>query len=164
MKRTPTTEEILSGAAQNPNNIRNRTLAKSVERADANLAKRDANSLPEDLTPHSLRRTFISLLLALGEEVPYVMRQVGHADPKVTLSIYARVMFRGEGETERLRALVEGSYWALSGTGPDSPPDDELKISSEEPASPTVDAGTSTDAPAWFRTRDLSRVKRALSH
>jgi integrase len=52
--------------------------------------------LPDGLTPHSLRRTFISLLLAIGEEVPYVMRQVGHADPKVTLSIYAQVMFRGE--------------------------------------------------------------------
>jgi hypothetical protein len=30
------------------------------------------------------------------------MRQVGHADPKVTLSIYAQVRFRGEGERERL--------------------------------------------------------------
>ena len=71
------------------------------------------------LTPHSLRRTFISLLLALGEEVPYVMRQVGHTDPKVTLSIYAQIMFRGEGERERLRALVEGSHWALLGTTAD---------------------------------------------
>ena len=54
-----------------------------------------------------MRRTFISLLLAIGEDVPYVMGQVGHADPKVTLSIYAQVMFRGEGEKERLEALVE---------------------------------------------------------
>ena len=59
--------------------------------------------LPEGLTPHSMRRTFISLVLAIGEDVPYVMGQVGHADPKVTLSIYAQVMFRGEGERERLK-------------------------------------------------------------
>jgi hypothetical protein len=58
----------------------------------------------------------ISVLLALGEDVPYVMRQVGHSDPKVTLSIYAQVMFRGEGEAERLKALVEGSNWANNGT------------------------------------------------
>jgi hypothetical protein len=45
------------------------------------------------------------------------MRQVGHSDPKVTLSIYAQVMYRGEGERERLKAVVEGSDWALTGTG-----------------------------------------------
>lgn len=79
------------------------------------MAKQERNPLPEGLTPHSLRRTFISLLLAIGREVPYVMRQVGHADPKVTLSIYAQVMYGGEGERERLRALVEGSDSTTAG-------------------------------------------------
>ena len=60
------------------------------------------------MTPHSLRRTFASVLLSLGEEVPYVMEQLGHTDPKVTLGIYARVMRRSEGDRERLRALVDG--------------------------------------------------------
>jgi hypothetical protein len=45
------------------------------------------------------------------------MRQVGHTDPKVTLSVYAQVMYRGEGERDRLKAVVEGSDWALTGTG-----------------------------------------------
>lgn len=35
--------------------------------------------------------------VACSAEVPYLMRQVGHSDPKVTLSIYAQVMYRGEG-------------------------------------------------------------------
>jgi integrase len=109
-----------TGRRQNPSNIRNRVLGRSIERANETLADRGAARLPEGLTPHSLRRTFISLLLALGEEVPYVMRQVGHSDPKVTLAIYAQVMFRGEGESERLRALVEGRFSALIGTKPDS--------------------------------------------
>jgi hypothetical protein len=39
---------------------------------------------------------------------PYVMRQVGRSDPKVTLGIYAQVMLRKGGERERLRALVRG--------------------------------------------------------
>lgn len=88
-----------------------------MERASENLIARGLNPLPEGITPHSLRRTFISLLLATGSEVPYVMRQVGHSDPKVTLSIYAQVMYRGEGERERLKAVVEGTDWAPTGTG-----------------------------------------------
>jgi len=42
------------------------------------------------------------------DDPPYVMRQVGHSDPKVTLGIYAQVMLRRDGEPERLRALVRG--------------------------------------------------------
>jgi hypothetical protein len=91
-------------------------MARTIERANEKLASQGSAPLSDGLTPHALRRTFISLLLAIGEEAPYVMRQVGHADPKVTLSIYAQVMFRGEGERERLKALVEGPDWALLGT------------------------------------------------
>ncbi|MDQ3401131.1 MAG: site-specific integrase, partial [Chloroflexota bacterium] len=140
-----------TGAAQNASHIRNRVLSKAVERADANLAQYGAGAMPQGLTPHSLRRTFISLLLALGEEVPYVMRQVGHSDPKVTLSIYAQVMFRGEGERERLKALIEGSDWALLGTDPDSRESRQgTKAFSESPEA-LDDAGESVDGPGWFR-------------
>jgi hypothetical protein len=55
-----------------------------------------------------LRRTFASVLLTLGEPVPYVMEQLGHTDPKVTLGIYARVMRRSEGDRARLSRLVDG--------------------------------------------------------
>jgi integrase len=37
-----------------------------------------AKRLPQRLTPHSLRRTFASLLFAIGEPPPYVMAQMGH--------------------------------------------------------------------------------------
>jgi hypothetical protein len=143
--------------------VRNRYLAGAVERANVRLEERGLAPLPDGLTPHSLRRTFISLLLAIGEDVPYVMRQAGHLVPKVTLAIYARVMFRGDGERERLRALVEGSHGAQVGTNPDlegSEAESELTEESENPA----DSGASSDGRGWFRTSDLSRVKRALSH
>ena len=39
---------------------------------------------------------------------PVVMDQLGHADPRMTLSVYARVMLSGDGERDALRALVEG--------------------------------------------------------
>lgn len=35
-------------------------------------------------------------MLSAGAEVPYVQAQVGHADPKVTLEIYAIVLKRRE--------------------------------------------------------------------
>jgi integrase len=44
--------------------------------------------------PLALRYTFISLLLANGAELPYVMVQVGHADESTTLRIYAKVLRR----------------------------------------------------------------------
>jgi integrase len=150
------------GGKANPSNVRHRIMAKTIERANERLAQREAAPLPEGLTPHSLRRTFISLLLATGEEVPYVMRQVGHADPKVTLSIYAQVMFRGEGEQERLKALVEGSDWALMGTAADleaTEPGEQLSL---EALKPVVNAGDSGDGRSWTRTRDLFLIREAL--
>jgi integrase len=151
------------GRRQDRNNARRRAFALSVERANRNLADVGRNPLPEGLTPHSLRRTFISVQLALGEDVPYVMRQVGHSDPKVTLSIYAQVMFRGEGEAERLKALVEGAQWPNNGTSaviPTSKNRAEAPTDDQNPAS----SGDFGDGHGWFRTSDLSRVKRALSH
>ena len=91
------------------------------------------------------------------------MGQVGHADPKMTLSIYAQVMFRGEGERERLEALVNGSEPLSMGTGAQSTlfgTQRETPEGAENPA----DSGAFNDGRGWFRTSDLSRVKRALSH
>lgn len=62
--------------------------------------------LPRRLTPHSLRRTFASLLFALGEPPTYVMSQMGHTTPALTLAVYAHEMSRRDGEHERLKALI----------------------------------------------------------
>jgi integrase len=88
-------------------NIRRRILDKAVTNANAKLAADGFEPLPERLTPHSLRRTFASLLFAIGEAPPYVMAQMGHTTPNLTLAIYARQMDRRDGEPERLKALVE---------------------------------------------------------
>jgi len=56
--------------------------------------------------PHSLRRTFISLLLASGADVPYVTAQAGHSDPKMTLGIYARVIATKTDHGAALDGLV----------------------------------------------------------
>jgi integrase len=67
--------------------VRRRILAKAVERADGKLAECKQEHVPTGLTPHSLRRTFASILFALGESPPYVMGQMGHTTPNLTLSI-----------------------------------------------------------------------------
>ena len=74
------------GQRYTPSGIRTAVLGPA-----AALAARGARGFPA-VTPHTLRRTFISLLLAGGADVPWVMAQVGHTDPKVTLQIYAQVV------------------------------------------------------------------------
>lgn len=47
------------------------------------------------VTPHTLRRTYISIaLLANNFDVLWVMNQVGHADSKMTLDVYAQLQQR----------------------------------------------------------------------
>ncbi|MGO9763800.1 MAG: tyrosine-type recombinase/integrase [Solirubrobacteraceae bacterium] len=80
----------------------------AVGRANANLEAQGLPPLPPKLTPHSLRRTFCSLLYALGETPPVVMVEMGHTDPALALRVYAQAMRRGEDQQAELRELVEG--------------------------------------------------------
>jgi integrase len=97
------------GARANPSNIRNRVLAPAVKAASAALVAAGATPLPEHVTPHSLRRTFASILCAIGEPPTVTMAEMGHTSPNLTLSVYAQAMRRDEHETRRLRALVDGT-------------------------------------------------------
>jgi integrase len=65
--------------------------------------------LPDRLTPHSLRRTFCSLLYALGEDPGTVMDEMGHTDPERALRVYRQTMRRDDGEKAALPELVAGS-------------------------------------------------------
>lgn len=96
-----------SGRQLGASNVRKRVLAAAVRLANRDLARAARDPLPAGLTPHALRRTFASLLFAIGEAPPYVMAQLGHTSPQLTLSVYARQMDRRDGEPERLRALVD---------------------------------------------------------
>ena len=94
-----------SGTTLGATNVRRRVLAPVVKIANEQLVKAECDPLPAGLTPHSLRRTFASILFAVGEAPPYVMVQMGHTKPSFTLALYARAMNRRDGEPERLRAL-----------------------------------------------------------
>jgi len=69
-------------------------------------------ALPDRLAPDSLRRTFASVLFAIGEPPPYVMPQLGYTTPSFTLANYARAMDRRNDDPERLKALVKGREYS----------------------------------------------------
>ncbi|MEV4423062.1 site-specific integrase [Patulibacter sp. NPDC049589] len=87
-------------------NLRNRVLAAALARADELLAQRGDTPLPAGATPHKLRHTFASILVACGEDPASVMAQLGHTDPKFTLRVYTHLMRRDPAERARLKALV----------------------------------------------------------
>ena len=119
----------LTGRKQSPDNFRSRVLGRpatmvegerrpgtgAIAHANKQLEGNGLPPLPDKLTPHSLRRTFCSLLYALGEDPGVVMDEMGHTDPALALRVYRQAMRRGENETAALRALVEGSDWANTG-------------------------------------------------
>ena len=128
------------------------------------LADRGQPLLPAGVTAHKLRHTFASVLVMLGEDPAHVMGQLGHTDPAFTMRVYTHAMRRDEGAKERMRALVEGRDWARLGTdGPNRPSETRSAPLPQDDESP-ADAGPSDDGRGGFRTCDLSRVKRALSH
>lgn len=87
-------------------NIRGRVLDRAIKRADMALVETNEAPLPEGLTPHKLRHTFASILVAIGVDPGSVMDQLGHADPGFTLRIYRHGMRRDQAAKERLRLLV----------------------------------------------------------
>jgi integrase len=95
-----------TGGVRDKDNLRNRVLEPVIERANELLAQRGLQALPMGLTPHKLRHTFASVLVALDEDPVSVMGQLGHTDPKFTLRVYAHIMRRSPEERARLQALV----------------------------------------------------------
>jgi integrase len=72
-----------------------------AEAAALATERNEARGLPPlpRTTPHSLRRTYISIaLLANNFDVKWVMSQVGHADSKMTLDVYAQLEQRVQRE------------------------------------------------------------------
>jgi integrase len=79
-----------------------RIVGEAAEAAGVSLAARGLPALPST-SPHSLRRTYISIaLLANNFDVKWVMSQVGHADSKMTMDVYAQLeqrVDRSHGES-----------------------------------------------------------------
>ncbi|MEA2298281.1 MAG: hypothetical protein QOF77_1217, partial [Solirubrobacteraceae bacterium] len=123
---------------------------EAAEQATRDFVARGLRPLPHT-TPHSLRRTYISIaLLANNFDVKWVMSQVGHADSKMTLDVYAQLEQRVERShgtafdglvrkaREQLRTSQieadEGLHWATNGPR-------ESEIGSTSISDPATDPG-----------------------
>jgi integrase len=105
-----------TGGRPSKDNLRSRVIAAAIDQANTALEADNQAPLPDSLTPHGLRHTFASILIALGKDPGYVMAQIGHTDPAFTLRLYTHQMSQQVGERDRLRALVDGVHWAPLGT------------------------------------------------
>jgi integrase-like protein len=79
-----------------------------------------AARLPEHFSPHSLRHTYASLLLADGVSPAYVQEQLGHASIDLTVGTYGRwLRKKAPGAVDRLDEVVaeRPKVVAAGGTG-----------------------------------------------
>ncbi len=90
-----------------------RRLKRAVVRANETLDEEELPLIPAELSPHSLRRTFATLLCLRGETPNYIMSQMGHTDPKLTLRIYSKVSDeqRHHGPGVHLTGVLDGPKW-----------------------------------------------------
>ena len=77
------------------------------------------------MTPHTLRRTFASLLAEIGVSPRRAMYLLGHTDPKFTMRVYQQVLDLGGAAPEQLELVlgctVDEAFWLLSGREPRTP-------------------------------------------
>lgn len=104
-----------AGRPRSRTTMRKDVVEAAVAQANRLVAERGLQPLPLGITPHKLRHTFASILVAIGRDPTYVMQQLGHIDPAFTLRVYAHTMRRSEEELERLKTLVQGHVWAANG-------------------------------------------------
>jgi integrase len=77
-----------SGGRRDRNSIRTRMLEPVLARATELLATRKLPPLPDRVTAHTFRRTYLTYLAWAGVPLRRAMSQAGHKDAKLTLQIY----------------------------------------------------------------------------
>ena len=79
----------------------------ALEEAKRQRTEAGLPTIREEVTPHTLRYTYIASLFAAGADQEYVADQVGHEDVTTTNRIYRYVLQRRHrGEIGRRRQLA----------------------------------------------------------
>ncbi len=106
------------GKPQRPDNVRAKVIAQIVEDANELLAAREQPRI-EHCSPHTLRRTFASILAEVGVPPRRAMALMGHTDARFTMSVYQQVLDMGNGAVEDLENLLgcslDDAFLLLSG-------------------------------------------------
>ena len=110
-----------TGRRLNASNIRNRLLPEVVAHANERREQDGRMLLPAKVTPHTLRRTWAMLALTAGRDARWVMAQMGHADARLTLQVYAQVIQRQRVDFDVVWGLMrfadESERWLGRGPG-----------------------------------------------
>lgn len=103
-----------------------RRLKTAIRHGNRTLEGLGIEPITERVTPHSLRRTFASLRAATGDDPVYIAEQLGHTDPRFTLTVYTKAVKRqvklsgaylAEYERALAWAALPTAERALKGTG-----------------------------------------------
>lgn len=94
-----------NGTRQHPDNIRARILAPIRERANEQLGTEGLLTIGH-MTPHTLRRTFASILAVCDVPPRRAKYLMGHTDPTLTLAVYQQVLDMGKGAVEILEQTL----------------------------------------------------------
>ncbi len=121
----------------------------NVEKAFKRALK--AGGLPPHFTPHCLRHTYASLLLADGVNVVYVQEQLGHSSIRLTCDTYGRwLRKKAPGAVDRLDDAP------LTAAGASSPGNgSKVVASARQPRRQSLQVVDSFGGPREDRTRDL---------
>ena len=147
-----------SGKRWDAGNVRERILEPAVTLANERLTERGLPPLPH-VTPHTLRRTYVSImLLATNFDVTYVQHQVGHAESRMTLDVYAQLLDRRKREHgvafDALLADARSTLYGPQQEGfgpPFGPPSPDMPDPAPEPVERNNSfAGDSPTRPARF--------------
>jgi integrase len=71
------------------------------------------DALEIDCTPHGLRHTHVSQLIAEGLDVLTISRRIGHASPSITLNVYGHMFPNTDA---RAAAIMEATFAKFRGT------------------------------------------------
>jgi integrase len=75
------------------------------ERANELLAEREQPAIGH-MTPHTLRRTFASILAEVGVPPRRAMYLLGHTDPTLTMRVYQQVLDMGGAAVDTLEKVL----------------------------------------------------------
>jgi integrase len=112
-----------------------RRLKVTIKRANEMLAKLGIEPISEQVSPHSLRRTYASLRAALRDDPIYIAEQIGHEDPGFTFRVYQKAAKRRERLSGSYRETFDRALqWAEVGRIGDRGPIEAEHAGEPDPA------------------------------
>lgn len=98
LPHAPAPDELVlvtrEGLQRTRHNLDNNVLKPVVDRANERRLARGDAPLPPNITPHTLRRTFVTMSSQRGKSLSWVVDQIGHHDFTTTHRYYLQATSR----------------------------------------------------------------------